>query len=66
VTVRYHDFRAVTRSRTVREAFAGAPAILALAGPILSAQLGGAAVRLLGLSAGQLVASSAGRQERWF
>jgi DNA polymerase-4 len=70
VTVKYHDFRAVTRSRTVREAFAGAAAILDLAGPILSGQLrgrpGGGPVRLLGLSAARLVDAGAGRQERWF
>jgi DNA polymerase-4 len=70
VTVKYHDFRAVTRSRTLREAFAGAPAILALAGAVLGGQLGeqraGAAVRLLGLSAAQLVDAGAGRQERLF
>jgi len=66
VTVRYHDFRALTRSRTLREAFSGAPAILALAGATLQGLLGGAAVRLLGLSAAQLVDAGAGRQERWF
>lgn len=66
VTVRYHDFRTVTRSRTVREAFAGAPNILALAGPVLAGLRGGAAVRLLGLSAGRLVAIGAGCQQRWF
>jgi DNA polymerase-4 len=66
VTVKFHDFRAVTRSRTVREAFAGAPGILGLAGPILAQGLRGGAVRLLGLSAAQLVDAGAGRQERWF
>jgi DNA polymerase-4 len=66
VTVKYHDFRAVTRSRTVREAFADAPSILALAGAALSGRLGGSAVRLLGLSAAQLVDAGAGRQQHWF
>ncbi len=66
VTVKYHDFRAVTRSRTLREAFAGASAILSLAGPVLKGQLGGGAVRLLGLSAAQLVDAGAGRQQRLF
>ncbi len=66
LTVKYHDFRACTRARTVREALGGASAIRDLAQAILDGLLPGAPVRLLGLSAAQLVDAGSCRQERLF
>ena len=67
VTLKYHDFRAVTRSRTVRDAYADASAIHALALEVLAGHgTPSAPVRLLALTASQLVERSSATQQRLF
>lgn len=67
VTVKYHDFRAVTRSRTVREASADLPTISALAAQAFDLHgVPATPVRLLGLTAGHLTETDGAEQLRLF